>query len=118
MPLYFPYWELLYSGVILFISIGIMLKKILFRDNELVYEIKGTGVPVMLVHGFTEDRRIWDSLLSGIENKYRWIIPDLPGSGNSAYNSSLKGLNEFAECIGAILENENIMELVLIGHSM
>ena len=67
-----------------------MLKKILFRGRELVYEIRGKGTAVMLVHGFTEDRRIWDPLLSGIENKYQWIIPDLPGSGDSAYNDSLK----------------------------
>ena len=67
-----------------------MLKKILFRDNELVYEIKGNGPAVMLVHGFTEDRRIWNPLLSGIENKYQWIIPDLPGSGDSA-------IQQFAE---------------------
>ncbi len=95
-----------------------MLKKILFRGHELVYEIRGTGTAVMLVHGFTEDRRIWDPLLSGIENKYQWIIPDLPGSGDSSYNDSLKSLSDFAEIISAILENENLQELVLIGHSM
>jgi len=95
-----------------------MLKKILFRDHELVYEIKGEGIVVMLIHGFTEDRRIWDPLLSGIENKYNWIIPDLPGSGDSAHNPSLNCITDFAEFIGAILENENIQELVLIGHSM
>jgi len=95
-----------------------MLKKILFRDHELVYEIKGNGPAVMLVHGFTEDRRIWNSLLSGIENKYQWIIPDLPGSGDSVYNNSLKRITDFSEFIGAILENENIPELILIGHSM
>jgi pimeloyl-ACP methyl ester carboxylesterase len=95
-----------------------MLKKILFRGYELVYEIKGKGTAVMLVHGFTEDRRIWDPLLSGIENKYQWIIPDLPGSGDSAYNGSLNRLSDFADLITDILENENIHEIILIGHSM
>src|ERR1700704_6140050 len=95
-----------------------MLKKILFRGHELVYEIRGKGTAVMLVHGFTEDRRIWDPLLSGIENKYQWIIPDIPGSGESAHNSSLNSVRDFAEFIGAVLENENIKKLILIGHSM
>jgi pimeloyl-ACP methyl ester carboxylesterase len=95
-----------------------MLKKILFRGHELTYEIRGKGTAVMLVHGFTEDRRIWDLLLSGIENKYYWIIPDLPGSGDSALNASLKSLRDFSELIGTILENEDLQELVLIGHSM
>ena len=95
-----------------------MLKKILFRDHELVYEIRGEGTAVMLVHGFTEDRRIWDPLLAGIENKYKWIIPDIPGSGDSPHNSSLKHISDFAEFIVAVMENEKIQELVLIGHSM
>src|SRR6478752_3018984 len=95
-----------------------MLKKILFRGYDLVYEIKGGGTAVMLVHGFTEDRRIWDPLLHGIENKYQWIIPDLPGSGDSAYNGSLNRLSDFAELITDILENENIHVITLIGHSM
>src|SRR5258705_8020862 len=95
-----------------------MLKKILFRGHELVYEISGKGTSVMLVHGFTEDRRIWDPLLAGIENKYKWIIPDIPGSGDSPYNSSLKRISDFAEFIVAVMENENMQELVLIGHSM
>ena len=95
-----------------------MLKKILFRGHELFYEIRGKGTAVMLVHGFTEDRHIWNPLLFGIENKYQWIIPDIPGSGESAHNISLNSTRDFAEFIGAILENENIQELVLIGHSM
>jgi pimeloyl-ACP methyl ester carboxylesterase len=95
-----------------------MQKKLLYRGEELVYEIRGTGLPVMLVHGFTEDRRIWDPLLNGIENKYKWLLPDLPGSGESAFNKSFSQLKNFAGVLHAILENENIRELVLIGHSM
>src|SRR5450755_1704076 len=95
-----------------------MQKSLLFRNGMLEYEVLGNGLPVMLVHGFTEDRRIWDPLLNGIENKYKWILPDLPGSGHSAFNASLPDLKDFAESIRAIADFENIRELVLIGHSM
>src|SRR5450755_3283800 len=95
-----------------------MLKRLPFKGEFLEYEVRGTGSPVMLVHGFTEDRRIWDPLLKGIENKYKWILPDLPGSGHSAFNASLPDLKDFAESIYAIADFENIRELVLIGHSM
>jgi pimeloyl-ACP methyl ester carboxylesterase len=95
-----------------------MRKGILFRGEMVEYEIRGTGSPVMLVHGFTEDRRIWDPLLQGMENKYKWILPDLPGSGQSAFNVSLPKLKDFAESILAIADFENIRELALIGHSM
>jgi len=95
-----------------------MKKKLLYGGEELLYEIRGNGIPVMLVHGFIEDRRIWDPLLTGIENKYKWILPDLPGSGESAFNGSLSQLKDFAGALYAILENEKIPEPVLIGHSM
>jgi pimeloyl-ACP methyl ester carboxylesterase len=95
-----------------------MQKKRSYSGDELAYEIKGNGLPVMLVHGFMEDRRIWDPLLTGIENKYKWILPDLPGSGESPYNRSFSQLKDFAGALHAILEYENIGEFVLIGHSM
>ncbi|HSZ33683.1 MAG TPA: alpha/beta hydrolase [Puia sp.] len=95
-----------------------MQKSIQFRGESLEYEIKGTGMPVMLVHGFTEDRRIWHPLLKGLENKYKWILPDLPGSGHSSFNKSVPELKDFAESIHAIADFENIDRLVLIGHSM
>ncbi len=95
-----------------------MQKSLLFRGELLEYEIRGSGKPVMLVHGFTEDSRIWDPLLTGIEDKYKWILPDLPGSGRSAFNKSLPQIKDFAEALLAIIENENISKMVLIGHSM
>jgi pimeloyl-ACP methyl ester carboxylesterase len=95
-----------------------MQKSIQFRGELLQYEIRGKGMPVMLIHGFTEDRRIWDPLLKGMEGKYNWILPDLPGSGNSALNRSLTEIKDFAEALYAITENENISKMVLIGHSM
>lgn len=95
-----------------------MLKNLIYKGQSLEYEIRGSGLPVVLVHGFTEDRRIWDPLLIGMENKYQWILPDLPGSGSSAFNPSLSSLKDFSEALLAITEKENIPEIVLIGHSM
>ena len=95
-----------------------MLKNLLFRGRRIEYEIRGEGLPVMMVHGFPADRRVWDPLLTGLENKYRWILPDLPGSGQSDFNGSLTTLVDFAEALLAIAEQENIREMVLIGHSM
>lgn len=95
-----------------------MRKNLLFRGESLEYETRGEGLPVMLLHGFMEDRRIWDDVLNGIENKYRWILPDLPGSGESASNAGLHELKDFAGLISDILEQEGLSDIVLIGHSM
>jgi pimeloyl-ACP methyl ester carboxylesterase len=95
-----------------------MQKSIPFRGERLEYEISGNGLPVILVHAFAEDRSIWYPLLQGMENKYKWILPDLPGSGQSSFNKSVPQLRDFAESIFAIADFENIERLVLIGHSM
>jgi pimeloyl-ACP methyl ester carboxylesterase len=95
-----------------------MQKNLLYRGESITYELRGKGLPVVLLHGFMEDRQIWYDVLQGIENKYQWILPDLPGSGQSPFNPALKDLTDFAECISAILEQEGISKTVLIGHSM
>jgi pimeloyl-ACP methyl ester carboxylesterase len=95
-----------------------MLQSLQFRGGLVEYEVRGKGLPVMLVHGFTEDRRIWDPLLTGMEEKYRWILPDLPGSGLSEYNGALTTLKDFADLLKAIVSRENISRFILIGHSM
>jgi pimeloyl-ACP methyl ester carboxylesterase len=95
-----------------------MQKNLLFKGESLKYELTGTGLPVMLVHGFTEDRRIWEPLLSGMTDKYKWLIPDLPGSGQSPYNKSISSLRDVADALKAIVDQEKILEFVLIGHSM
>lgn len=95
-----------------------MQKRIQFKGQLVEYEIKGTGSPVLLLHGFTEDRQIWNPMLIGLEAKYQWILPDLPGSGKSAFNDQLTQITHFADVLHAILEAEKISSVALIGHSM
>jgi pimeloyl-ACP methyl ester carboxylesterase len=95
-----------------------MKKNIRYQELPLVYETSGQGLPVMLVHGFTEDRSIWHSLVGSMPEKYRWLVPDLPGSGESVFNRSLHSLSGFADALYAILEAEQVPQAVMIGHSM
>lgn len=95
-----------------------MEKQISFRGQPLTYALYGAGLPVLLLHGFTEDRRFWDAPVSFLRDKYQLIVPDLPGSGHSPFNSALTTLDLFAEAVRAMLEAEKISSAVLIGHSM
>lgn len=93
----------------------------------------GTGLPVVLLHGFAEDNRIWDNQVAFLKNDYKLILPDLPGSGKSEMiNSPLSegeglgvrsiddniGMEDYALCIKQILDEENISHCIMIGHSM
>jgi pimeloyl-ACP methyl ester carboxylesterase len=50
----------------------------------LYYEVSGSGDPVVLVHAFSVDRRMWAPQIAALERRFRVIRYDLRGHGNSA----------------------------------
>jgi pimeloyl-ACP methyl ester carboxylesterase len=115
-----------------------MDKEFLYQNKKIFYRITGKGNPVVLIHGFGEDGNIWNNQVERppqtlpkegltntqsqlIENSLykgiQFIIPDLPGSGQSEMidDMSMEGL---AEVIHSIIHEENIEVCPVIGHSM
>lgn len=102
-------------------SILSQIRQVQIRNIPLHYEVIGTSgrcPPVILLHGFTEDRQIWKGIVSALENKYRFILPDLPGSGSSPENPGLENIEDFAGAIDAVRTAEKADRIILIGHSM
>jgi 3-oxoadipate enol-lactonase len=44
---------------------------------------EGKGTPLVLLHGFPFDGRMWDEQLHDLSREFRVIVPDLPGFGRS-----------------------------------
>ncbi|UAY51745.1 alpha/beta fold hydrolase [Ferruginibacter albus] len=95
-----------------------MKKIILFKEKAVAYEISGQGLPVVLIHGFPETGELWHYQKDFLAQQCQVIIPDLPGSGASPYNDQLSTIDDYAEAIKAITDNEKLDRVVLIGHSM
>lgn len=87
--------------------------------RALFYRVTGAGKPVVLLHGFAEDGSIWQHQTAILQEHYRLIIPDLPGSGRSGISDdmSMEGL---AASVKQILEDEiqDQEPFIMIGHSM
>lgn len=119
-----------------------MNKTLNYHNKKIFYRVAGNGKPVVLIHGFGEDGNVWwppptppkeglansqPSLFgnTSLTDKFRFIIPDLPGSGKSEMidDMSIEGL---AEVIKEILEAEvpkvppsgGFRGACIIGHSM
>jgi 2-succinyl-6-hydroxy-2,4-cyclohexadiene-1-carboxylate synthase len=45
--------------------------------------VAGAGVPVTLLHGFTQSGRSWQELISKMPEGWRWVLPDLRGHGET-----------------------------------
>lgn len=95
------------------------LKTISTDYYELFYEDAGYGFPIMLLHGFGEDRTIWDDQVIALSKNYRVLVVDLPGTGKSIQkNENPITIDSMADAIHALLHYEVIDECILLGHSM
>ena len=98
-----------------------MTKKITYNNTEVFYHIHGTGSPVVLLHGFGESSAVWKKQIEPLKNFCKLIIPDLPGSGQSAQLDMAVtevSITVFADCIYSILQHERIEQCIMLGHSM
>ncbi|MFX8608875.1 alpha/beta hydrolase, partial [Acinetobacter baumannii] len=79
------------------------------------YTTAGEGLPVILLHGFGEDSSIFDKQISLLKNHCYVIVPDLPGSGYSDFNASLKTIEDYAAMVNALLQFEHIEACKMFG---
>lgn len=95
-----------------------MEKRISYRDIQLTYRDLGEGPCIVLLHGYLESGEIWNSFAALLSDRYRLIIPDLPGHGASGTWGNIHTMEELADAIHSILEKEGIGSIFLAGHSM
>ena len=108
-----------------------MQKTFIYKEARISYRTEGKGKPVVLLHGFGEDSQIFDQQIEFLKESCLLIIPDIPGTGKSALLISdhpmpvtgiLKpvtvSIEDYADCIKALLEEEKISKCILLGHSM
>ncbi len=79
---------------------------------------KGKGQPVVLIHGFSEISALWEDFAEELSSDFRVICPDLPGCGGSPINSDSIQLEEVAVLLEEWMEENNILNPIVIGHSL
>jgi pimeloyl-ACP methyl ester carboxylesterase len=94
------------------------MKSLSFNGRRIAYQIEGKGFPVVLLHGFCEDSKVWEDFkLDLLEENYRVVTIDLPGFGESEPIESAS-IGYYAEAVLAVIQARNFDKVVLIGHSM
>lgn len=95
-----------------------MDKAIVGKGHSVFYRDEGSGVPVLLLHGFAEDGTVWEIVADRLSSECRLLIPDLPGSGQSPLPPEELSMETLADALKELLDREGIDRCVLIGHSM
>ena len=85
---------------------------------RLAYERRGKGTPLVLLHGYPLDHRLWDEVVPLLEDQFDLIIPDLRGFGDSSTVDSFYTMEDYASDIAGLLDSLGIQKTAIAGHSM
>ncbi len=79
---------------------------------------KGQGHPLLFLHGFCESGEMWRNFAESMSTQYRVICPDLPGFGDSVLTHPIQSLEEVAEQLESWLQELQIQNPIVLGHSL
>ena len=85
---------------------------------ELRYVERGRGRPVILLHGFPLDRTMWDDQAPVLAERFRVIVPDLRGHGETDAPPGPYTMEQHAADVRALMDRLGIEQAALVGLSM
>ena len=75
----------------------------------LAYDDCGSGLPVVLIHGFPLNRQMWQPQVDALKAAgYRPICPDLPGFGQSPPLAAAASMSAYADSLVELLDQLGI----------
>jgi pimeloyl-ACP methyl ester carboxylesterase len=85
---------------------------------KLYYQDEGSGPPLLLIHGFGASTYTWRHIAPELAKTHRVIAVDLKGFGQSdkPFDSHYSVLDQ-ADLIAQLIEEKDLHDLTLVGHS-
>jgi pimeloyl-ACP methyl ester carboxylesterase len=96
---------------------GLMIES----GHILSYRRTGQGRCLVLLHGFGEDGRIWDEVLSDLARHADVVVPNLPGCDGldwPYHGDAYPTLEDMCDRLAETLSAADIDRCTLVGHSM
>ena len=94
------------------------MKQVTSGDAEIAYEVRGSGPPVVLLHPFPTHHELWHPAAHALESRYRLILPDLRGHGESGVGEGPATMAKHAADLIRILDQEQIGRAIFVGVSI
>ena len=94
------------------------LKQIIYKNTKISFTDDGKGAAVLLLHGFLENKTMWDKYVSALSKNYRIITIDLLGHGETACVGYVHSMEDQADMLHSLMQHLRIKKVALIGHSM
>jgi 3-oxoadipate enol-lactonase len=87
-------------------------------DAEIFYEAVGDGPSVVLLHPFPVHHQFWLPAAQSLLTRYRLILPDLRGHGESGFGEGPATMSKHANDIAHVMDDAGIGRAAFVGVSI
>jgi len=94
------------------------MEKILSDDAEIFYDVAGSGLPVILLHPTPADHEFFLPISQFLSSRYRLIMPDLRGHGESSLGEGPATMQKHAFDVHRIMNHAGVDRAPLLGVSI
>ncbi|MCD0470155.1 alpha/beta fold hydrolase [Flavobacterium sp. JAS] len=94
------------------------MKTLLYKNTKISYTDSGSGTAIVLLHGFLENKKMWQDYVTLFSEKHRVITIDLLGHGESDCLGYVHAMEDNANVVHEVLEHLKIEKATILGHSM
>jgi 3-oxoadipate enol-lactonase len=94
------------------------MPRITSGDADIFYEVLGSGPPVVLLHPFPANHNLWKPAAQALITRYRVILPDLRGHGESGVGEGPATMEKHAADIARVLDHEEVRRAAFVGVSI
>lgn len=84
---------------------------------KVYFSTLGIGKNVLVLPGWAHDHNTWLAIQDSLSTTMKVTVVDFPGFGDSQLNPKLKCLDDYARFTEKVLEELNLENVTIIGHS-
>ncbi|WP_432672288.1 alpha/beta fold hydrolase [Flavobacterium sp. SM2513] len=95
-----------------------MSKTIHFKNTTISFTDQGKGTAIVLLHGFLENKKMWEAFIPEFSKKNCIITIDLLGHGETESLGYVHSMEDNADVVHAVLAELRIRKAAFVGHSM
>jgi pimeloyl-ACP methyl ester carboxylesterase len=89
-----------------------------FENTAIHYKVNGKGRAVVLLHGFLESSDMWKEYAKELAKKFKVILIDLTGHGQSGFFSNTTTIDRMAAIVNALVDHLELSKVQMLGHSL
>jgi pimeloyl-ACP methyl ester carboxylesterase len=92
-----------------------------YRNIRISYTDTGSGLIVVLLHGFAETGAVWDEQVAFLQNHCRVIVPEVPGADWTGTDDEIRlasSIETMGNAVAALIQEVTTEPVIVLGHSM